>query len=249
MRYYLYCIIYLTFYLISLPVHADLISADLADHSITINTSFSGRDVLLFGSTGGRGDIIVVVKGPRKDFKIRKKEKKFNIWMNNAFIHFRNVPSYYAVASNKPVEELLPAHIRKRHEIGPHEISLDFEASSKEVALQVGEYQSEMINLFQKKDLYFPTHNKIHYRVDGLFRTTLSFPAHVPTGQYDVEIYQVQDGRLISAQSTPLIIQKVGLEAWLYDWSIHNSIYYGIMAIFVALIIGWVSTMMMRKSR
>ena len=43
-----------------------LLAADLSNDLIAITTRFTGAEVLLFGSTNGVGDIIVVVRAPSR---------------------------------------------------------------------------------------------------------------------------------------------------------------------------------------
>jgi uncharacterized protein (TIGR02186 family) len=74
------------------------------------------------------------------------------------------------------------------------------------------------------------------------------FPANVPTGSYQVETYLLRDGQVVSAQTTPLIVSKVGVEATLTRFASEYAAVYGLVAIIVALLAGWGGYALFRKA-
>ena len=57
-------------------------SAEVSTDLVQINTGFDGMDLLLFGTTNGANDIIIVIKGPLETNIIRKKTRVAGIWVN-----------------------------------------------------------------------------------------------------------------------------------------------------------------------
>ena len=78
----------------------------------------------------------------------------------------------------------------------------------------------------------------------SLFRTRLAFPANVPPGSYQVEVFQLQNGSIVSAQSSPLGIAKIGLEAELFEFARRQAALYGLAAIILAIAAGWSANIM-----
>ena len=76
----------------------------------------------------------------------------------------------------------------------------------------------------------------------------VSFPANVPTGQYLVEVYLLREGRIVQAQTIPLIVSKIGVEAEIFDFAYDQSALYGLIAILVALVSGWLAHIAFRKA-
>ena len=76
----------------------------------------------------------------------------------------------------------------------------------------------------------------------------MEFPANVPTGTYKVEVYLLRDGRVVSAQTTPLIVGKIGLEADIFDFAHNYAALYGVIAILVALVAGWLAHVAFRRA-
>jgi hypothetical protein len=56
--------------------------ADLSSHLITITSSYTGTDLLLFGAVEQGGDVIVVVHGPTEPLVVRRKERVAGVWVN-----------------------------------------------------------------------------------------------------------------------------------------------------------------------
>ena len=70
----------------------------------------------------------------------------------------------------------------------------------------------------------------------------------MPTGTYQVQVYLIRDGAVVNAQTTPLIVSKIGLEAEIFDFAHNNSALYGVVAILLALVAGWLAHIAFRKA-
>jgi uncharacterized protein (TIGR02186 family) len=81
-----------------------------------------------------------------------------------------------------------------------------------------------------------------------LFRTTITFPANVPTGTYLVEILLVRDKDVVGGQTTPLIVSKVGVDAAVFDFARNRSLAYGAIAVIMAVMAGWLASLPFRHS-
>ena len=101
--------LFLIFYLITFisifkANSKELIIADISDNKINIDVGFKGAKLLFFGVIDDEGDVVVSVTGPRKTIEVRKKEKKMGLWLNSDTKVFFDVPSYYYVASTRPLK-------------------------------------------------------------------------------------------------------------------------------------------------
>ncbi|OAN47620.1 TIGR02186 family protein [Magnetospirillum moscoviense] len=224
---------------------AEPLVADLSKHLVAITTGFAGTDVLLFGAVEGDGEVVVVVRGPNREEMVRRKDKQAGIWINSGAAHIRNAPSFYAVASTKPIDKLAPTPVLERHQIGLDH--LDLEIDSTDAAADPGQYRDAVIRLKQKKGLYGTETLPVSLLSHRLFRTDLHFPANVPVGTYLVEVYLIHDGEVVSAQTTPLIISKIGIGADVYDFANQQAVAYGILAIVLAASAGWLAAIAFKK--
>ncbi|MBI3445182.1 MAG: TIGR02186 family protein [Magnetospirillum sp.] len=225
--------------------------ADLSKHLVAITTGFAGTDVLLFGAIeemdGDKaGDVVVVVRGPNKAETLRRKDRTAGIWINSGNAKVDNAPSFYQVASTRPLEEVAPTAILDRHQIGLDHLDLDIRV--KDQGSDLGEYRKALFRLNQTKGLYGDKVLEIGMLSQRLFRTDVHFPANVPVGIYMVEVYLMSAGQVISAQTTPLVVSKIGIGADVFDFAHHQAAAYGILAILLAAAAGWLAAIAFKKS-
>lgn len=224
---------------------AQALIADLSNHLIAITTGFTGTEVLLFGAVEEAGDVVVIVRGPVGDVAVRRKDRIAGVWVNSGRMDFTDVPSYYAVAASRPLAEIGPPVLLSRHAIGLDFLRLAAAGQPSEAAQQP--YRSALVRIKQQDNLYAASVGRVTFLGQRLFRTTVSFPANVPVGSYLVEVLLVRDGEVVSAQTTPLIISKVGFGADIYDFAHNQGALHGVVAILAALMAGWLAHLAFRR--
>lgn len=211
---------------------------DLSNSIVKITTGFAGTELLLFGAKKGEGDIIVVVRGPWEDPTVRRKERILGVWVNRDEIDFKNVPSYYWVASNKPLEDLLPPETLEIHQIGIPD--LDFTPVSENAdPTQVIAFSEALKREKVRKELYNNATSSLLFVDDVLFRTNVKFPANVSVGEFGIQTYLVQNQKIVTSKTTLLNVRKFGLEAGIYDFAHRHSFLYGVFAVIIACVAGW----------
>ena len=238
----------LGFLLLTVPeaARAQQLVADLTSHLVAITTGFTGTSVVLFGAIEGGGDIVVVVRGPERETVVRRKSRVAGIWLNTRSIAFDNVPSFYAVLSNKPVDDVVPANLRQLHEIGIDDLKLN--PAEKAKPADITEFRAALIEEQQRGGLYDKQPGTVNFLGDKLFRASLDFPATVPTGTYSIQVFLVRKGDIVAAQTTPLIISQTGLEADINDFAQNRSLLYGLVAVALAAMAGWGATFLFRNA-
>jgi uncharacterized protein (TIGR02186 family) len=227
------------------PARAQALIADLSSHLIAITTGFTGTEVLLFGAVEEAGDVVVIVRGPVGDTAVRRKDRIAGVWVNNARLDFTDVPSYYAVAASKPLAEIGEPALLARHGIGLDFLRLAPAEAASEAAVQP--FRSALVRIKQQENLYSGAAGRVTFLGQRLFRTAVAFPANVPVGSYLVEVLLVRDGEVVSAQTTPLIISKIGLGADIYDFAHNQAALHGVVAILLALMAGWAAHLAFRR--
>ena len=230
----------------------DLVSG-LSTDVIEINSSFTGTEIVLFGAVETSDsfaalpgdDIVVVIRGPSVDLTVRRKERVAGIWLNAEGITFQGMPGYYFLASTKPLSDIAQPETLRRFGLG---------ASNLEALTDVG-VNPEEANLFRKaairnekkQGLYWESPTGIEFLSHSLFRARIPVPAAVPPGQYKAEVYLFRGGNIVSAQSTPLFIDKSGLERRLFEFAHRDAFLYGLAAVLMATLLGWLSYLGFRQ--
>ena len=217
---------------------------DLSKHRVEITTGFTGSDVLLFGAIDEADDIVVVVRGPLADEAVRRKSRAAGIWINRDSVRFIQVPTYYHVASTRALAELMPPDEQRRLGIGHENLELRVADSLNEAKRQ--EFRAAFVRLKQRQGLYYDQPGEIQVRGGRLFRTDLDLPSNVPIGDFTVDVYQWRQG-MMEQVSTKLSIAKTGLEARVFDFAHRRSSLFGLIAIAIALVAGWIAGVVFRK--
>ncbi len=222
--------------------------ADMSQSTISITSSFTGAEILLFGAVKELGDIVVVVQGPREDLVVRRKSRVSGIWMNRRSVTFHRVPAYYAVASSRPLEDIAPLAVRAQYRLGGEFLDFAVAADTRQLAGdELIEFREAILRNKRRDDLYVEDEDSVRFR-SQLFRTSVAFPANAPEGDYTVNTYLVRNGQVVQEQSTPLSIRKAGLERTIFDLANQQPALYGIIAIIIALTAGWLAAVAFRRT-
>ena len=228
------------------PAKSQSLVADLSTREVAITTGFTGAELLLFGATEGSGDIVVTVVGPQRDEIVRRKERVAGIWVNGASVTFEAAPAYYRIAASKPLDEIASPAILERLQIGTNRIGLF--TRSQRPADHILTFRNALIRNKKRMQLYSEDISDIKIQRGRLFRSTIPFPVNVPIGEYLVTVYLFKGGKLVSEEETPLTVHKVGLEAQIYDFAHNRAPWYGAIAIFIALLAGWLAGVIFRRA-
>lgn len=222
---------------------AELVAA-LSSNLVAVTTGFTGSDVLLFGTTGGEGEVVVVVRGPIGKETVRRKGRHFGIWVNDAQARFANVPGYYAVASSAPIENILPEAVAARHQIGIDHLRLTVAGAD---TAGVDDFRAALIRIKERDGLYSDAPTGLTFLGERLFRTDMRIPANAPVGDYLVSVFLVQRGEVTHAEITPLKVNRIGFEAAVFDFARSEPLAYGILAVIGAAMAGWLASIFFRK--
>lgn len=225
--------------------HAQQVIADLSRHLVAITTGFAGAEVLLFGAVDGEGDVIVTVRGPEGDVVVRRKSQVNGMWINTQSVTFGTVPGYYAVASTKPLDEIITGPVAEREQIGSERLRFDPERNIPPDRIAL--FRSALLRNMERDGLYQPRTATIRFLGQRLFRADIVFPANVPTGLYTVNVYLVKGGQVVNATTTPLSVSKIGLSAEIYDFAQNRSLTYGFIAVAFAGFAGWAASRVFQR--
>jgi len=237
--------VFATTLLAGLPARADEVVADLSNHLIAINSSFTGTSVVLFGATDGPGDIVAVVRGPEHEVTVWRKAKVLGIWANAEAVEFANVPSFYAVAASRPIEDVVPASMAALYKIGVG--NLKFEPKSAIAPSRLVIFTEALVRQQQHAGLFPTRADPVSFLGERLFRANIAFPANVPTGTYLVEVFLIRNREVVGAQTTPLIVSKVGVDAAVFNFASGEAAAYGAIAVVMAVVAGWLASLPFRS--
>jgi len=238
---------------IAAPAAADDLVSGLSTDLIQITSNFTGADIVLFGAiepTEEAGpardqDLIVVIRGPDLEMTVRRKARVLGVWVNSEQIQFTGLPGYYFLASTRPLDEIASAATLERFRLGTS--NLESPTRVKIDPDEANAFRAAAIRDRKRERLYWESPTGIEFLSRTLFRARIPVPASVPPGEYRAEVYLFQGGTVVSAQSSPLFIDKSGFERRVYNYAYQASLAYGFAAVLMAIVLGWLSSVVFRQ--
>lgn len=222
--------------------------AAIAEEEISVDSAYRGSVIDVWGvnpDRRGRGDIVVVVRGPSQPATVMRKRRFLGLWVNGAPVAFSQAPSFFAVLSTRPIDLISEPQTVWTLQIDP--------AASAQLAgatpdgTSPADYRAALVRLRRAQDLYQTNPSGIRLYDGGLFRATVALPANAPIGLYYVDSYHFRNGRLISSQRSRMNITRVGFERTVHDLATNWSLIYGLMTVILALGAGWVAAFLFRR--
>ena len=226
-------------------VSASPLAVGFSKKEIKISTNFTGTNLQMFGSIDGEGEIVVVVRGYKRPEVIHQKHRIFGIWVNGSSVIFNSVPTYHFVASTQVLNKITSEATLRRLKIGVERIKFSPAENMDNDVLK--SFRRGLVTLRQKQGLFTKMPSKIIKNKANLFRANIEFPSNVLTGNYIAETHLFRNGRQIATNKKKLVVQKVGIEAAIYNFAHQHAAIYGIVAVVIALFSGWFAAVIFRK--
>ncbi len=223
---------------------------DVSQRQVDIQYSFKGAELLLFGAIaypGGRApekpaDIVVVLKGPERRMLIREKQKIAGIWVNADSMQFQSVPSFYAIASSRPIRQITDDRTAAIYELSIDNIQLS--PTSFTDTAEIARFEKGLIDLQQRTGLFVQGAGTVEISDGLLYRVRLPLSARVVVGDYTAETFLIQDGRVVAAAVRDIEVRKSGFERFVAsaaeDWSVLYGLTATLVAVAMGLAAGWI---------
>jgi uncharacterized protein (TIGR02186 family) len=218
---------------------------DISARSIEIRYSFTGAQLLLFGAIlypGGRTpadnpDIAVVLKGPVEPILVREKRKIAGIWMNADSHRFQSAPGFYAVASSRPVREMVDERTAAIYELGLGDLQLS--PGGGALPDKEKRFENGLLDLRRRTGLYAERAGGVEISDGVLYRARIDIPSQVPAGTYTAETFLIDDGRVIAAATREVEVGKAGFERFVALAARRYALLYGLAAVLLSLGMGY----------
>jgi uncharacterized protein (TIGR02186 family) len=226
---------------------------DISARHVEIRYSFTGAQLLLFGAVvypGGRPpnrplDIAVVLRGPVQPILVREKQKIAGVWMNADSNRFRSAPSFYAVASSRPIGELVDERTAAIYELGLH--NLELSPGGGALPEKERRFEAGLLDLRKRQGLYSESPQGVEITDGVLYRAVITIPSQVPVGTYTAETFLIDRGKVIAAATRDIQINKSGFERYVALAARRHEFLYGLTAVVMSLALGWAAAAVFRR--
>ena len=220
---------------------------EVSQDDIQVRQGFTGTELLLFGaildpsgSRAGRDyDIVVVLKGPTEPIAVREKARVGGIWVNAENTAFQSAPAFFAVASSRPIADIVDERTAAIYELG-----LDYLQLSPSGTIDPEEqarFNAGLVDLRSRQGLYKQLTGGVQISEQVLYQARISLPSNVQTGIYTAETFAITRGRVIASAIAEVEVRKVGFERFVEVFAERQSLFYGLIAVFLSVGTGWVA--------
>ena len=220
---------------------------DISARRVDIRYTFTGAQLLLFGAIvypGGRpptkpADIVVVLRGPVQPILLREKEKTLGIWVNAHSTAFRSAPSFFAVASSRPIDQIVDPRTAAIYELGLDYLQLSPTGSIDPE--KQAHFTQGLVEMRKRAGLYKEDPKGVTINGQVLYQARISLPSNVQTGRYTAETFAITHGRVIASGTAEIEVRKEGFERLVADYADEDSFFYGLFAVVLSLSMGWLA--------
>ncbi|RMI26909.1 hypothetical protein EBE87_00505 [Pseudoroseomonas wenyumeiae] len=226
--------------------------AELSQQTVDITTGFTGTQLLVFGATdrllgpqpdGTPGDdVLVIAQNAPEPMIVRRKIEVLGFWINGPSARFRSVPGFYVVTGTRPLRDMLPDIERSTKHLGLDKLPL---AST---GVQDPGYREALLQLKQNAGQWREQETPMHIAGSRLFRARLDLPATVQTGDYQVQVLLVRQGRVLARQELGFRVERVGAAAQIAEVAEQQPLVYGMFCVLLAAFAGWMGSVLFRRS-
>jgi uncharacterized protein (TIGR02186 family) len=220
---------------------------EISQHEVQVRQGFRGTELVLFGAilspdgtrAGQDYDIVVVLKGPTKSIVLREKQRIAGIWVNAESVEFRSAPTYFAVASSKPISKIVNDKTAAIYELGLRHLQLSPIGSydpKEQARMSAG-----LVDLMSREGLYRQDTKGVKVSQQVLYQARIALPSSVQTGTYTAETFAISQGRVVASAISRVEVRKLGFEKAVADFSQDYGFVYGLLAVLLSIGMGFLA--------
>jgi uncharacterized protein (TIGR02186 family) len=241
------------------PLPREAVHADVSTRRIAVTSTFSGTGIIVFGAVdnsrqtsaeSGLYDVVIVISGAPARLVARKKSNVGGLWINTSSTTFTSVPSYYAISSTRPLDEIASDDVLKSSGIGFDFVPMTFHRSARNLtADEIREWRDAVVRLKRRDRLYQQDEYGVAFVGRSLFRSAFDMPATVTVGAFETRVYLFRDGELLSSYATKLDLEREGLEHLIHRFAFDHPFFYGVFTVLIAVGAGMLASYVFNRNK
>ena len=236
------------------PLAAETIVAGLSQNRVAITANFTGSEILIFGAVERTApipddplEVVITVQGPSAPLTVRRKARRYGVWVVVDQVGIDLAPSFYAVATTGPFRAALTATEDLRYKISVPQMIRSIGAPN--TISDAPAFSKALIRLRQASGAYLLREGTVHLAEQTLFSTRIALPANLTEGTYSTRIFLTRNGRVVDALDTAIDVRKEGIERWLFNLAHSQPVLYGVLSLGIAIAAGWLASTVFRYIR
>lgn len=226
----------------------ETIVTGLSQNRVQITANFDGSNILVYGAvkrdapppSGARLEVIVTVEGPSQPLVLRRKEWVSGIWINRSSVVIDSAPSFYAVTTTGPLEEILSSTDDLRNRISLPQVIRAIGIADE--ASNADEFVQALQRIRLDDNRYRMAIGRVQLLQETLFRSDVELPANLSDGNYKVRMFILRGGKVLDKQELYIAVRKAGIERALFNLAHEQPLVYGVISLLMAAFAGWAAS-------
>ena len=216
------------------------VSCQATPSLIPITLGYHGLPVEIKGESAPGDDVVIKISTAPADAHLKYTGKAGGIfWMKLGTLIFKNIPSTYLLSTSAPIDKVLTADERDQNSIGFDALHKVVKIEAEHGDLPAGDWFTEFLNFKKHEQIYAVTEGNVQVDAKGGYRLTLDWPYQAQPGKYKVEVITARNGRVTGKADSSVTVEMTGIVEKISNLATHNRAIYGILAIVVALAVGF----------
>lgn len=217
---------------------------EIQPDELTIDTFFSGGEVVLTGEIPTDDDVAIEITGPQESGVFDVKGRWGPFWMNRSKVELEHLPVLYALLlpSGNGWDDRL-----KSLDLGWDRFSSEANAGSSETEDIFGMF----VKLKRSEGLYTEVQDAVTYSEESSGRKRYTarfhFPSATTPGEFTVRATIINGNSRVRNISRPFTVEEKGFIKIVHDLAFTNGLAYGILSVVIALITGAVMGMIFKR--
>ncbi len=212
--------------------------------SLAIGEFFEGSQITLSADIPKGEDAIIEFKGPALKDQLMRKGRRGGLWMNVGEIDVEGAPSLYLFMSTD--QKILSASDNPDTAWGYTALQKQVKFSGSAPIEDSTEVFRQFLKLKESGGLYgvFPGSIKVlpgAYADRSSIEGKIQLPGKISPGNYQICLYVLNKGSLAEKKCVDFEVVMEGLPAILSSLAHHHETVYGLLAVFIALVTGFLT--------
>ena len=177
---------------------------------------------------------------------VRRKDRVLGVWVNLESETFENVPVSYSVATTRPLQDVTDPNSYKQLSLGASNLYMQ-PADAGDSPATIEEFTAALRDRKAATGLYSENVGGVQFLSQNLFRATVRLAPNVPVGTHKARAFLFKSGLFIKESSAQLEIRKSGFEQSIFRVAHDYSFLYGVFAVSLAMLTGWLGRLVFRR--
>jgi uncharacterized protein (TIGR02186 family) len=238
---------------VALPVSAEKLASTVSTPTVQITSSFDGAVLSLFGTIEpdeagvaltGPYNVIVVITGPLQDRVARLKTNSFGIWTNTDQVVFHQFPSFYEVLSSGRLDAVADASVIAAENVLPSDQARQ---AAQTPGLKGEMFGAELIRLMTAEGHLGVNEAGVRFLSPTAYTAQVTLPSDVANGAFLAHTLVLKDKQLVAERTEGFSVVKTGFENFVFVESRQRPLFYGLVAVVLALGTGWLAGVVFRR--